>query len=1169
MTAPGGGGDRLEVPVVVDATGAARGLQKDIDERVKNIRATIKAEIDSKRLAAQAAAAAKRTEQQTKVQLKVGVDGRYLKESIRAALGAITSGEYRIKVGVDVDDSAAKAASKGGSATIDVDADTAGATAQVEGFRRSQESRPVKLPVKVDAKPLAGLANVAKTIGGPVKLLGPLFGAAKVGMMGLAAVGVPGLLSIAAAASQAGGAIAALPSFAGIAAQGIGALVAGFSGVGDAVGAMEKKQAGAGASAAASAKAQAAAAQRIAAAERGVTGAQQAALRAQQNLTDARKAAQERLEDYRLSLEGAALDEEGATLAVERARERWNQTMRDPVSTTLDRKEADLALREAEHRLASIKESNDDLAQEVSAAQTAGVEGSAEVVSAQEGIEQSTQSLADAQRELADAIADAHEAAVDGAGGVDLLAEAMSKLSPEGQKFARFVNDVLKPRMQQLKFAIQDAILPGIQRGVTAAMPFLDTLQAGMVDTGTRIGDLAEKAGKLFGSDVFRADVATIMASNNRAMSDFGDAGISMVSVLKDIAVAAGPMVETFANWVKELTDGWAAATGTAEGGKKLSDFFTTVTDRVTQLWHIIRDLTAGLFGFFSVGTEQGEGLLAKIEGIAAAFREWVNSEDGQAKIKKFWESFAPLLEKVGEIVSNVAETFVNLGKGAGGGGTIEKLLDTLVKFTDWMAAFTGTEGGAKTVATFGAIIAAGKLLAPVFGGIGTAISGVKDGFDKAKSAYDAVSSAWTNTKDFIAGLKGGADAAADLGTKAANAGAKAADMASALGSGIARVGNGIAQLTVMAAESVAQAARTSAAWVASAATAALEWAKTATKTALTWAGMAAKATINAVKTGAVWVAQTLVTTGTMLLQWGIAVAGVVAGWVVMAAQSLLQAARMAVAWLIAMGPIGLIIAGIIAFAALIWANWENIKKWTVAAFDAVVGAVKTAIDWVKNNWPLLLAILTGPIGLAVLWIVRHWDEIKAAFKSAFDALGGMAKTAMNAVIRALNGTIVAGINVVIRGMNKVNPFSDIPNVPNIPQLAKGAIVTRPTLAMIGEDGDEAVIPLSDKRKKRREELMNQAGLAGANTPADLAALGGWGPLDALAGGRSLASTVAASAATSDQAAPSSGGGTTIAEGAIQQTIINPVPETPSQTLNARMRRLASVGIFDSKPPGS
>ena len=46
-----------------------------------------------------------------------------------------------------------------------------------------------------------------------------------------------------------------------------------------------------------------------------------------------------------------------------------------------------------------------------------------------------------------------------------------------------------------------------------------------------------------------------------------------------------------------------------------------------------------------------------------------------------------------------------------------------------------------------------------------------------------------------------------------------------------------------------------------------------------------------------------------------------------------------------------------------------------------VIGTpVKAVWGWIKSNWPLLLAILTGPIGLAVLAIVKNWDTIRNAF---------------------------------------------------------------------------------------------------------------------------------------------------------------------------------------------
>jgi hypothetical protein len=81
--------------------------------------------------------------------------------------------------------------------------------------------------------------------------------------------------------------------------------------------------------------------------------------------------------------------------------------------------------------------------------------------------------------------------------------------------------------------------------------------------------------------------------------------------------------------------------------------------------------------------------------------------------------------------------------------------------------------------------------------------------------------------------------------------------------------------------------------------------------------------------------------------------------------------------------------------------------------------------------------------------------------------------------------TIKGAINVIIRGWNKLEfkiPGFKIGPVgysgftlglPDIPELAKGGIVTSPMLALIGESGSEAVIPL---------EKMGSMGMGGGTT---------------------------------------------------------------------------------------
>jgi phage-related protein len=76
----------------------------------------------------------------------------------------------------------------------------------------------------------------------------------------------------------------------------------------------------------------------------------------------------------------------------------------------------------------------------------------------------------------------------------------------------------------------------------------------------------------------------------------------------------------------------------------------------------------------------------------------------------------------------------------------------------------------------------------------------------------------------------------------------------------------------------------------------------------------------------------------------------------------------MAAQWLIAMGPIGWIIAAILALAAIIYLNWDKIKKWTGQAWDWVWGKIQGA-------GRMIVGFITNlPI---VRFFIQHWEKIK------------------------------------------------------------------------------------------------------------------------------------------------------------------------------------------------
>ena len=99
------------------------------------------------------------------------------------------------------------------------------------------------------------------------------------------------------------------------------------------------------------------------------------------------------------------------------------------------------------------------------------------------------------------------------------------------------------------------------------------------------------------------------------------------------------------------------------------------------------------------------------------------------------------------------------------------------------------------------------------------------------------------------------------------------------------------------------------------------------------------------------------------------------------AAQWLLNAAMTA-------NPITLVVLAIVALVAIFVVAYKKIGWFhdgVNAAFRGIKAAIMGTFHWVQSNWPLLLAILTGPIGLAVLVITRNWDTIKAGAAAAKD----------------------------------------------------------------------------------------------------------------------------------------------------------------------------------------
>jgi hypothetical protein len=161
-----------------------------------------------------------------------------------------------------------------------------------------------------------------------------------------------------------------------------------------------------------------------------------------------------------------------------------------------------------------------------------------------------------------------------------------------------------------------------------------------------------------------------------------------------------------------------------------------------------------------------------------------------------------------------------------------------------------------------------------------------------------------------------------------------------------------------------------------------------------------------------------------------------------------------------------------------------------LAALLLVIGLIGFAIITVTpviEVVGVVIAALSGPIGGAILVvgllavaIATNWNLIKTDtetiwtyisdfISNIWTTIQNTVKTGVNDVISAINGFINAidsiHINIpaiTIPGTKIGTPAVNLGfNIPDIPMLATGGIVLGPTLAMLGEAGAEAVIPLS------------------------------------------------------------------------------------------------------------
>jgi hypothetical protein len=159
------------------------------------------------------------------------------------------------------------------------------------------------------------------------------------------------------------------------------------------------------------------------------------------------------------------------------------------------------------------------------------------------------------------------------------------------------------------------------------------------------------------------------------------------------------------------------------------------------------------------------------------------------------------------------------------------------------------------------------------------------------------------------------------------------------------------------------------------------------------------------------------------------------------------------------------IATGVVVIIAIIAALVALQVKFDI--FGKTVNAVKTVFT---QLWDVARFVFGA--------IKQGFSELKDLGASIFDGIGVAFKGVINAVISAMEKGLnfaIKGLNIILDGIDKAaGPWINFGTIPEVklPRLAEGGITTGPTIAMIGEKGPEAVIPL---------DRLGSMGMGGAN----------------------------------------------------------------------------------------
>ncbi|MDY5786996.1 phage tail tape measure protein, partial [Veillonella caviae] len=189
--------------------------------------------------------------------------------------------------------------------------------------------------------------------------------------------------------------------------------------------------------------------------------------------------------------------------------------------------------------------------------------------------------------------------------------------------------------------------------------------------------------------------------------------------------------------------------------------------------------------------------------------------------------------------------------------------------------------------------------------------------------------------------------------------------------------------------------------------------------------------------------------------------------------------------------PIGLVIlaiAALIAIGVALYTYWAEVKSFFISLWESPLAAIFAFIGGPVTALLYIASVVIANWEDVKAWFVLLWNDPSAAIDQfyqfvvdKFTTLGNWLKETWESVKSIFSSPITAVVNYV-------NSGAVVPGVPDASMMqgfAVGGIVNRPTVALVGEGGDdEYIIPINGSHRARQlwQSAGQELGMLGGNT---------------------------------------------------------------------------------------